>query len=180
MPRRGIQKDYVGARFCRLVVKECLGKIRLPRRVYYWKSVCDCGNEVVCTIFELNTGHTKSCGCLRDEQRTTHGLSKTPEYQRQRTLQYAFNLSVEKHQAMLTEQANACAICRGHFVETPTVDHDHACCDGRKTCGKCVRGLLCRKCNAALGDFKDNIQTLLNAVEYLRRFSNVNATAAAA
>ena len=182
MPRKGIQKDYVGQRFGRLTVMECLGQLHSPRRKYYWKSVCDCGKAVVSTIGDLTrTDHpTKSCGCLRDERRCKHGLSRTPEYQRQRTLQFEYGLSPEDYQEMLAGQDNKCAICKLPFTETPAVDHDHTCCIGRsadkttrKTCGKCVRGLLCMNCNAALGNFGDDIQLLLNAVEYLRRFRDV-------
>jgi hypothetical protein len=53
---------------------------------------------------------------------------------------------------------NACAVCRRPFGAAGRVfaDHDHACCPAQvdqtaKTCGKCIRGLLCFRCNTALG-----------------------------
>ena len=48
------------------------------------------------------------------------------------------------------------------------IDHDHACCPKKAmSCGKCVRGVLCRDCNIMLGVAKDNKKTLTNAVKYL-------------
>ena len=32
-----------------------------------------------------------------------------------------------------------------------TVDHDHRCCPGPVSCGRCVRGLICTYCNVAEG-----------------------------
>jgi hypothetical protein len=74
---------------------------------------------------------------------------------------------------MLAAQGGGCAICgatepggRGTFH----VDHDHGCCAGtnRKTCGSCVRGLLCNGCNIGLGAFADDTTRLAAAIAYLQ------------
>jgi hypothetical protein len=55
---------------------------------------------------------------------------------------------------MLETQGYACAMGGEPFEEGQLVciDHDHACCpDEKRSCGKCVRGLLCLSCNTALG-----------------------------
>lgn len=84
-----------------------------------------------------------------------------------------YRLSLEAYKAMLAAQGGACAICK---VDAPTdirtnrfhVDHDHACCpSSQKTCGKCVRALLCHGCNTALGNFKDDPVRLRAALSYL-------------
>lgn len=62
--------------------------------------------------------------------------------------------------------SNLCPLC-----EHPTpksIDHDHSCCDGNKSCGKCIRGVICRKCNAGLGNAKDSIEILQTMVKYLQ------------
>src|SRR6266496_914731 len=38
---------------------------------------------------------------------------------------------------------------RGHALLT--IDHDHDCCPGSASCGKCIRGFLCGLCNSAIG-----------------------------
>ena len=48
------------------------------------------------------------------------------------------------------------------------VDHDHNCCAGRKTCGKCVRGILCARCNHGIGLFLNDPDLLLTAARYLK------------
>lgn len=68
-----------------------------------------------------------------------------------------FGITEEQFNQMLEAQGYACAICREPFGDqAPRIDHDHACCpvgpDGRsRSCGKCVRGLLCVRCNTWLG-----------------------------
>ena len=59
-----------------------------------------------------------------------------------------------------------CLICN----ETSTklvVDHDHLCCSGDLSCGKCVRGIICTHCNRGLGAFRDNPEYLMAAIAYL-------------
>lgn len=92
-----------------------------------------------------------------------------PRRKKNLDLQYNFNITIEQYGAMLASQNGACAICGG--VNTNgralSVDHDHACCPGKKSCGKCVRALLCGDCNMGLGKFRDDPELLRAAIEYL-------------
>jgi hypothetical protein len=49
-----------------------------------WHCKCSCGGTSVSQAKHLNSGHTKSCGCLRQEiaetYLTTHDMSETPTY----------------------------------------------------------------------------------------------------
>jgi len=49
------------------------------------------------------------------------------------------------------------------------IDHDHSCCPTQKTCGKCIRGLLCYHCNLILGHSKDSPELLKALADYLER-----------
>lgn len=83
-----------------------------------------------------------------------------------------FNLTKERFREMLEAQGNSCAICGsdepGKGIAAWCVDHDHDCCNGNRSCGKCVRGLLCRKCNTGLGMFNDKLESIYNAFHYLK------------
>lgn len=62
-----------------------------------------------------------------------------------------------------------CSICGSS--EAISVDHDHSCCPGETSCGKCVRGGLCSGCNLGLGAFRDDPARLLSAISYLSKTS---------
>ena len=68
--------------------------------------------------------------------------------------------------AALRKLGKTCRVCRSK--NRLQVDHDHACCPGTRSCGKCVRGLLCPRCNRALGLFRDSPTLLERAAHYLR------------
>lgn len=86
-----------------------------------------------------------------------------------------FNLTDEQFSALFTRQAGCCAICGVAEGEARSrrlsIDHDHSCCHGSNSCGKCVRGLLCGTCNTALGGFRDSPDLLAAAIQYLRSHS---------
>lgn len=66
-----------------------------------------------------------------------------------------------------TALEHGCEICGGHPGRLD-IDHDHRCCPSNKrTCGKCVRGFLCRNCNTALGLLGDSRDVISRAIEYL-------------
>jgi hypothetical protein len=75
---------------------------------------------------------------------------------------YAYGITLEDYNKMFEEQQGCCAICGRHQSELKralAVDHSHET-------GK-VRGLLCGKCNHALGNVNDDISILLSMIEYL-------------
>jgi Recombination endonuclease VII len=81
--------------------------------------------------------------------------------EREAYLKRKFGISLDEYDAMLAEQGGVCAVC---FREpTPGislhVDHDHE--TGR------IRGLLCFRCNNALGDLEDDPALLRSAARYL-------------
>lgn len=81
-----------------------------------------------------------------------------------------YNITADEYDTMLLAQGGVCAIC----LKPPTgrrrlsVDHDHACCDTEKSCGQCIRGLLCVRCNALLHALEAQTWRL-RAEDYLNR-----------
>lgn len=56
---------------------------------------------------------------------------------------------------MLHSQGNVCAVCKDR--PPVEVDHDHTCCDSKSSCGKCVRGIVCKRCNLVLRYYDDEV-----------------------
>jgi len=77
-------------------------------------------------------------------------------------------LSQAKYMQMAAEQGGNCKICC-EVVEIRDfqIDHDHQCCEGSWSCGKCVRCLLCVNCNRGLGHFRDDPWRLQRAAQLL-------------
>lgn len=90
--------------------------------------------------------------------------------ERDKALLHYYGITIDQHEAMLVRQGGGCAICGGQTKAGRAffVDHDHSCCPGQRTCGKCVRGLLCSDCNLGIGYFEDDAARMQKAIAYLR------------
>lgn len=93
--------------------------------------------------------------------------ARTPTEIRTVNLKSKFKISPYEYDVILEAQNHVCAICdkpetaiRNGEVKRLAVDHDHLTHE--------VRGLLCQKCNTALGSFGDDIATLEKAIAYLK------------
>lgn len=98
---------------------------------------------------------------------------RNPEYFSSKNLFYKHGIVQEQYQAMLDEQGGVCAICKGsdpYGHGRFHIDHDHGCCPGARSCGKCVRALLCGRCNPGLGAFGDDPELLEAAARYIREY----------
>jgi hypothetical protein len=76
-------------------------------------------------------------------------------------LKKRYGITGKEYQALLEAQGSSCLIC-SVSIEGSNIhlDHDHAT-------GK-FRGFLCRSCNFGLGCFKDSIEFMEKAIEYLK------------
>lgn len=76
-------------------------------------------------------------------------------------------------EALWQAQDGLCAVCHKPMLKegkdplSVCVDHDRTCCSGKKSCGKCVRGLIHRNCNLVLGYAKDDASLLRAAAAFL-------------
>jgi hypothetical protein len=129
---------------------------------------------------------------LTPTEKSRRRYAKNPEKEKKRnSTYYMLNREVQKvkhrdnrhhikpgwFDSKKTGQNNRCAVCFNEFTDTPHIDHDHGCCPAPKSCEKCRRDLLCKDCNLGLGRFKDNVQVLENAIQYLKKHKESNASA---
>jgi ribosomal protein S27AE len=80
-----------------------------------------------------------------------------------------FKITEERFIALLLKQNYLCPVCGKELIDDSSIaiDHDLKCCAGRKSCGKCIRGIIHRTCNAAIGLLNDDPAILRNAAKYL-------------
>ncbi len=96
-------------------------------------------------------------------------LTKHGDKRKNYKLLKTYKISLEHYNSLYASQNYACAICKTHedymdrkkgIKRSLAVDHDHE--TGH------VRGLLCHRCNTAIGLFNDAFTTVESALNYLR------------
>lgn len=94
---------------------------------------------------------------------------RNPDKLRDRNLRRDFGITLSQYNVILSSQNEVCAICSGKEttkqkngrIQFLSVDHNHAT--------KKIRGLLCNRCNRAIGLLRDSIEVLQSAIKYLIR-----------
>lgn len=77
---------------------------------------------------------------------------KSGLYSLERRLEKTYNITLATYNSFAEKGCNVCGAETGSSSNRNMhVEHDHACCPGLKSCGKCVRGVVCNRCNTALG-----------------------------
>jgi Recombination endonuclease VII len=121
----------------------------------------DCGEikpvaEFVRTIRKSSGLHSycKPCHIKRGVESKTRHHGSTREYH----LRRRYGITQKDFEELLAEQGGVCAICGAPDPEH--VDHEHV--------SGYVRGVLCFNCNGGLGQFRDSIQYLDRAIDYLK------------
>lgn len=96
-------------------------------------------------------GCCKSCKSIRAKKFNSGAYAKNA------ALLKNYGVTLAAFNALLTSQGGHCALCER--TELLGLDHDHVTLK--------VRGILCRKCNLALGHFDDSIPKMVAAITYL-------------
>jgi len=71
-------KNLSDQKYGKLEVLFCEGANKHKQLV--WRCVCECGKEVSVRGYCLTSGHTTSCGCIRQTNRNNAGASKRRSY----------------------------------------------------------------------------------------------------
>lgn len=133
-------------------------KVESSRVTARSKSCKDCGSS----SRKLPHPGPRCATCHRNRRKGTQEARRLTYVAKQ------YNLTPEAYQALVERYRGLCWLCRRN--KGRQVDHDHKCCPGKTSCGKCVRGLLCGPCNKFLGHIRDNQEILVNGIQYLDEY----------
>lgn len=135
-----------------------------------------CGEEKPCDQFSKNGQavgrggrhfYCKPCAQQYERERYARDPEAFKQKARRGVMKYKYGITVEQYDEMVRQREGRCDICKTVPSGRLQLDHDHSCCPGQRTCGKCIRGLLCQPCNVLLGLAQDDLDRLRAALAYL-------------
>lgn len=128
--------------------------------------VCkDCGPQPPYKMSRATASLCKACSTRRTQAWAKAHPSEWERHRRKSLLKRKYGITLEQYDALLAQQGGVCAVCRDPIADPrgfrPHIDHDHET--------GAVRGVLCYRCNTGLGVFRDSVDNLAAAIEYLKR-----------
>jgi len=113
--------------------------------------------------------HLKNRDLILEKQKkhylTHENLYKEYHYKK------AYGVNIDFLLDMLKKQNGQCAICLHEIsMDVKRTDESRAFVDHNHQSGQ-LRKLLCRHCNSAIGNFKEDLSVMNNAVNYLYSFA---------
>lgn len=123
-------------------------------------------------------GFRPVCRTCRSAQVREYQRGLSPGEKKRRWIWRRYRKTPQWFDQTLKSQGGRCAVCG---VDDPgtrgwAVDHDHRCCSAPQpetTCGTCIRGIVCTRCNLTLGQVDDSPELLNKMIDYLgKRYLN--------
>lgn len=105
------------------------------------------------------------CCSASDKARRLQRKTEDPNWRRASHNWQLYRLTPEQYTKLVSK---GCHIC-GRTDQTLDIDHDHSCCPGKRSCGACVRGALCRRCNLRLSYVEDS-EFMYSTKNYLEKW----------
>ena len=134
------------------------------RKIVDGKKVCPKCNQTK-LLEEFSRKRSRSYipheGCYQSYCRDCTSQYYSPEKKRRWDYSRRYDITLEEYQDLYAKQKGACAICKDHPNTMLCIDHDHI--------DNFVRGLLCSKCNLMIGNARNDINILEEAINYLER-----------
>lgn len=158
------------ARLARAEKRAKAGKPPIEKRVTDAGRLCSCckgrfPDDAFVTDNRVLSGKSTHCKKCQAEKRAKLKSRNGRNYRdlaRGYERKGRYGITPEQFFDMVKKQKGVCAICEDILhtgARGACVDHDHRT--------GFIRGILCVKCNAGLGQFRDNIQFLRAAEDYL-------------
>lgn len=118
-----------------------------------------------------SNGYRSQCtACVSAKNLERYHTTYGKEMQKKRSfkaLMKKYGISAEEYEKARVDQDYKCKLCsaseKEQYHNRLHIDHCHST--------GLFRGLLCNNCNTGLGHFRDNIETLQKAIEYLNESS---------